>query len=48
MSRNLNDLQRFTAENAPVAGSFNCPSMRTTCGPSFTCEVTTCSETVGK
>ncbi len=47
MSRNLSDLQRFVAENAPLAGAINCPSLKTTCGPSFTCKITTCSETVG-
>ena len=46
MSIDLKDLQLLAAEQASAPGLVKCPSLRSTCGPDFTCEVTTCSETV--
>jgi hypothetical protein len=47
MSIDEKDLQLFEAELGAVDTVIRCPSLRTTCSPSFTCETTTCSETVG-
>ena len=47
MSIDEKDLQLLEAENGTVAGDIRCPTLKTTCGPSFTCETTTCTETVG-
>lgn len=47
MSMDEKDLQLLEAENTGISGPPKCPTLKTTCGPSFTCETTTCTETVG-